>query len=197
MGAALASAVAADYLTGLERPANDEECCAALSAALTRSLAAVTAKAAELQTEVRELACTLVVVLAEPGRVAAAQIGDGAAVVGERDGSVRTLTIPQTGEYLNATTFLISPDAISAAQVRVESGAFPHLAVLTDGIEMLALAMPSGEAYGPFFAPLFAFANTDTDPDEARAQLESLLRSPRVQARTDDDLTLVLAVRKR
>ena len=58
---------------------------------------------------------------------------------------------------------------------------------------MLALKMPGAAPHAPFFAPLFRFVEDVSDETEAKAQLEAFLRSPGIQQRTDDDLTLVLA----
>jgi hypothetical protein len=58
---------------------------------------------------------------------------------------------------------------------------------------MLALKIPEGTPHGPFFAPLFRFSGEWKEEEDAKQQLESFLRSPRVSERTDDDLTLLLA----
>jgi len=60
-------------------------------------------------------------------------------------------------------------------------------------LQMLALKIPEGTPHGPFFAPLFRFSGTVKEDSDAKEQLESFLRSPRVSERTDDDLTLLLA----
>ena len=59
--------------------------------------------------------------------------------------------------------------------------------------------MPSQEPHTPFFTPLFRFAASVEEDDEKRdaagEQLAAFLSSERVNARTDDDKSLVLAVR--
>jgi hypothetical protein len=57
----------------------------------------------------------------------------------------------------------------------------------------LALKIPEGTPHKPFFAPLFRFSGEWKEEEDAKQQLESFLRSPRVCERTDDDLTLLLA----
>ena len=103
------------------------------------------------------------------------------------------LTQPEQGEYLNETKFLICPDAVETAQVSIWQGQPAHLAIFSDGLQMLALKMPDGRPHSPFFAPLFRFVASVSDPTEAQEQLEAFLRSPRVTERTNDDLTLILA----
>jgi hypothetical protein len=141
----------------------------------------------------RDLACTLIAVVATPELIAVAQIGDGAAVAGDRAGNAIALTVPPCGEYINETIFLISPNAIETAQFQVLREKLRHLAVFSDGLQMLALKIPEGTPHGPFFAPLFRFSGEWKEEEDAKQQLESFLRSPRVCERTDDDLTLLLA----
>ena len=64
--------------------------------------------------------------------------------------------------------------------------------MLTDGIQLLAVRYADNTAHEPFFEPLFEFAE---NPNSSNAELEEFLRSERVCERTDDDKTLVLAVR--
>ncbi|CCW36419.1 serine/threonine protein phosphatase [Chthonomonas calidirosea] len=146
------------------------------------------------QVELRELACTLLLVAATPRFVAAAQIGDGTSVGLFPNDTLRTLTRPPQTEYVNETLFLTSSSSLEAAQFVFQPEAPWGIAVTTDGLQRLALKLPQGEPHAPFFLPLFRFAaNTGSD---SRQQLENFLRSPRIAERTDDDLTLVLAVRR-
>ena len=145
------------------------------------------------ETEIRELATTLIVVVATPQQVAVAQVGDGAAVVATEEYNLHALTLPEQGEYLNETKFLICADAVETAQIKIWQGSATHLAVFSDGLQMLGLKMPDGTPHQPFFSPLFQFVANASDEMMAKDQLVSFLRSPRVSQRTDDDLTLVLA----
>ncbi|HNB73814.1 MAG TPA: PP2C family serine/threonine-protein phosphatase [Acidobacteriota bacterium] len=141
----------------------------------------------------RELATTLVVVVAHPEVVAVAQIGDGAAVVKPQRLDPLALTTPHTGEYLNQTLFLTAPQALTQIQTVVWRGSLAQLALFTDGLQLLALKLPEATAHRPFFAPLFQFMAEETDPASATEQLVGFLNSNRIRERTDDDLTLVLA----
>jgi hypothetical protein len=154
---------------------------------------AVQAEASIQDVEIRELATTLILLLATPNFIAVAQVGDGAAVVEDKTGKIEAITQPEQGEYLNETKFLIGFDAVETAQIRVWEGEPTHLAVFSDGLQMLALKMPEATPHRPFFSPLFKFVSMITDQQDAQEQLESFLRSPRVAERTDDDLTLILA----
>jgi hypothetical protein len=151
-----------------------------------------TVRASDPPVELAALATTLLVVLVRDRRVATAQIGDGAVVVRDADG-LSVLAADAKGEYLNETTFVTSSRWADEARVadRCDSGV-SGVAVLSDGLQLLALDLAAGRAHEPFFAPLFAFAES---PDADDAELARFLASERVCARTDDDKTLVLAVR--
>lgn len=142
----------------------------------------------------RDLATTLIVVLADNTHVGVAQVGDGAVVVATGEGELSALSLPPPSEYLNETVFLVSPDWSSWLQLRVWQGQAAGLAAFSDGLEMLALRMPSGIPHAPFFVPLFRFLCEMSDAREATTELTRFLGSAGVRQRTDDDVTLVLAV---
>jgi hypothetical protein len=166
---------------------------AGLREAFRAARAALVAEAASRGAAVGDLATTLVCSVAGPVLVAAAQIGDGAVVFDDTAGQLRTLTRPVAGEYLNETVFLTSENLFERAQFQTWSGGLRHLALFSDGLQMLALKMPAGEPHPPFFKPLFAWLARVADPDAGRQELLAWLTSPRVTDRTDDDLTLLLA----
>ncbi len=149
---------------------------------------------ATVETEPRlaDYATTLLLAIISPGRVAAAQVGDGAIVVGDGAGAVRALTRPDHGEYLNQTTFLTSSDFLERARFALSDGAdLSAIALLSDGLEMVSLNWATGEPHAPFFSPLWDFAR---EPSAAASAIEEFLASDRLSAYTDDDKTLVLAV---
>jgi hypothetical protein len=164
--------------------------------ALLSARDAVWMEAAARQIPSRELATTLIVVLATDRWIAAAQVGDGAAVVGGENGVLRALTCPPTAEYANETIFLTSPGAIETAQVQFCRGPITCIALFSDGLQRLALKLPEGAPHAPFFAPLFRFTAEAADAEVAHHQLTAFLTSPRITDRADDDLTLLLATLK-
>lgn len=167
----------------------------ALRGALEAARAAVEEGARARGAAPRDLATTLIVAVASAGAACAAQVGDGAALVRTADGALHPLTAPMRGEYANETVFLTSPGALEEAQVARVRGEVAGLAALTDGLQGLALQGATGAPHPPFFGPLFHFAAEPLPADEAQAGLDAFLSGPRVSARTDDDLTLLLAVR--
>jgi hypothetical protein len=164
-----------------------------LTDALLAAKKAVEAEAAACNQQPHDLATTLIIAIATPEMVAAAQIGDGMAVAKNRQGNLIALTLPNNGEYINETTFLTSLDAIDTAQMRLWREEIVNVGVLTDGLQMLALNMVVGEPHKPFFFPLFDFVENVEDKTLAKEQLVRFLGSERITQRTDDDLTLIIA----
>jgi hypothetical protein len=150
--------------------------------------------AIEYEHQARDYACTLLAVVATAQRTLIGQIGDGAVVID--DGELRVATWPQQGEYANATHFLIEDDALRQL-VAVEAGPARRIAVLSDGLQGLALQYETKTPYEPFFTPFFSYLETTSKPDaDVQDELRAYLESGSVNARTDDDKSLVLAVRR-
>jgi hypothetical protein len=82
---------------------------------------------------------------------------------------------------------------VASMQVQVWQGHPRHLALFTDGLERLILSRPDNTPYGPFFHPLFRFTADLVEATAGQEHLARLLRSDRIRARSDDDLTLLLA----
>lgn len=144
----------------------------------------------------RKYATTLTGVIAARHRLVVGQVGDGAVVAEDENGELWTATRLQRGEYANETHFLTDDDALDRVVMAVFERPVLALAVMSDGLVRLALKMPVEEPHEPFFRPLFRFAGTVEDGHAASAQLADFLDSERVNARTDDDKSLVLAVRR-
>ena len=72
-----------------------------------------------------------------------------------------------------------------------------EVAVLTDGLQKLALHYQSQTAHTPFFRPIFAWLRQAPDDyaEKFASSLAGYLDSPKVNECTDDDKTLVLATR--
>jgi hypothetical protein len=162
-------------------------------------------KAVEMGCNLRELSATFLLVVASKDFMAGAQIGDGAIVYGE-DGIDRLslLIVPKYSEYVNQTTFVTSDNCLENLQTEyLQSGSVDRLALMSDGLQMLALDMrkkppePSVGFFGTFFNSLSMNSpNYIADDDERLKKLSVLLASPQICSRTDDDKTLVFAAKK-
>ena len=138
---------------------------------------------------VGDLATTLLVARVTTETIATAQVGDGALAL-RRDGRYEVPAPDDKGEYLNETCFLTSSGWRAAARrADVAAAGVDGLAVMTDGLQLVAFDLASGRPHAPFFEPFLAFAAEGGPVD----QLEAFLASPRVGERTDDDVTLVVA----
>ena len=154
------------------------------------------AEARRQKKSLREFATTLIVAICAPEITGAAQIGDGAMVTaGGESGGYTLFSAPQRGEYANTTNFITSDNWQDSLDIATRYGDISRLAMFTDGIQSIALNAGSGNApHAPFFDPIFSWAEKQEDTDAAGNGLAAFLSSPRVTARADDDLTLLLAV---
>ncbi|HEX5505483.1 MAG TPA: protein phosphatase 2C domain-containing protein [Thermomicrobiales bacterium] len=155
------------------------------------------------QVELRAFSTTLTTVIVAADWLVVGQVGDGAVVAQDTAGACWLAAPPQNGETMRHTDHVTAPEALPALDVQVYPPV-PALAVTTDGLLPLALARTSAaprfpRQYAPapgFFQPLLEYAATATDPRWAERDLAGFLASERVCARTGDDKTLVLAVRR-
>lgn len=141
-------------------------------------------------------ATTLLLAISDGTTTITAHVGDGAAVArGASDGELLALSWPNSGEYASTTYFLT--DQIPRLRIGVvEHWPIDRLALLTDGLERLALDFAKGEAHAPFFKRIFAAVQPGIATGLDRPLSHSLaafLDSDAVTARTDDDKTLLLA----
>ncbi|MGF1676262.1 MAG: PP2C family serine/threonine-protein phosphatase [Rivularia sp. (in: cyanobacteria)] len=173
--------------------ASDSSAKALLSEAILAAKTAVEEEAIASNRPPKDLSTTLIIVVATPNVAVVAQIGDGVAVVKDSLGNLTALTVPDSGEYINETSFLTSPTALDSVQVNVWRQGITNIAILTDGLQMLAINMAVGLPHKPFFLPLFDFVANAEELKGAKEQLVKFLRSEKITQRTDDDLTLIIA----
>ena len=157
---------------------------------------ALIAEALRLGVRPRELACTALLAVVGPQFAAFAQIGDGAIVFGTRDRHAVAFW-PEPSGYANATDFLTDDEFADTLLFETWRESVTELAVLTDGLQRLALDFAEKKPHASFFRPLFDALDASADPEALAEPLAAFLDSPRVVARTDDDKTLVLGVRCR
>jgi hypothetical protein len=142
----------------------------------------------------RELACTLLLAVVGERAAAFSQIGDGAIVISVNQ-EYETVFWPQSGEYINTTNFVTDDRWEDHLEFSVRHEAIDEVALFTDGLQALVLSYAEKRAHCPFFAPLFRTLRDAPSPDELAAPLRRFLDSPRVNDRTDDDKSLIVAAR--
>lgn len=156
--------------------------------------ARVLEEAAANETPPRQLACTLLVAIVGETWAAFAQIGDGVIVFDGPEG-YEVAFWPDNGEYANTTRFLTDEAYRQHLRIEIVERQVIELALLTDGLQMLALDFGQAKVHDRFFAPLFKTVRNGPDTELLHASLLEFMDSKRVNDRTDDDKTLLLATR--
>ncbi len=198
IGAALAcQTLLAELTRWLSQPSPDWTPAVA-EQAIQQVQTALAQHATEAGLPIRELACTLLGAALTADRALFLQIGDGVIVIGTTDG-YRPVFWPQGGEYPNETYFVTDPTAAARLECCLLTEPVTEVALLSDGLQSLALHYHSRQAHLPFFRPLFQRLRdypAGGDPAELTTALERFLASPAINQRTHDDKTLILAVRE-
>jgi hypothetical protein len=148
--------------------------------------------------ERRDFACTILGVVVGESRAACLQVGDGVIVLHDsQEHAYAHVFWPDRGEYANTTHFVTEDDAIEHLQFESINRRVLEAALLTDGLQTIALNYQLRTAHEPFFNGLFAPLRTAEEgcSRELSESLAAFLSSPRVNEKTDDDKTLVLASR--
>ncbi|BBC81482.1 protein phosphatase 2C-like protein [Acetobacter orientalis] len=147
----------------------------------------------------RDFATTLVLIMASPDAIVTAHIGDGAIVARDSDRAQwKVLSEPHHGEYAS-TTYFVTDDPQRALRINRYPNVFSAIAIFSDGIENLVLDSVTGAPSTAFFAPMAKPLDTSSSTGFDRVLSRSLatfLASERVNERTDDDKTLIVAVLK-
>lgn len=147
----------------------------------------------------RDFATTLVLVMASPDATVTAHIGDGAIVARDKDSAQwSVLSKPHHGEYAS-TTYFVTDDPQPAMRIGRYPNVFSAIAAFSDGIENLVLDSVTGAASAAFFTPMAKPLDASTATGwncTLSRNLAAFLASDRVNDRTDDDKTLIVAVLK-
>jgi len=154
-------------------------------------------QAIEKGLSLKDFACTFFAAIVGANENYFVQIGDGAIVVSDRDEPDEYMWIfwPQKGMYFNTTNFVTDEDFIDNLQFEKSEKALRDIALFTDGIEGIALKYDKFEAYNPFFDALFKALRTKNNSENFDAEIAQFLSSEKVNERTDDDKTLIIASR--
>ncbi|NMB79911.1 MAG: protein phosphatase 2C domain-containing protein [Methanomicrobiales archaeon] len=162
---------------------------------ITQARAAVDIEADHNGKKPRDYATTILGAVAGPDLAVYFQIGDGAIVTGSGT-MYDTVFWPEQGEYANTTFFLTDEKYQENLKIRF-ADAPDEIALFTDGLQTLVLSFATRTAHAGFFSPLFAAlrASPADGIGALSLQLAPFLLREDISARSDDDKTLVLAVR--
>ena len=172
---------------------------AVLAESATEARDRVLAFAEQQDTVAEVLASTVLAAVVGADGGAALQIGDGVIVV-SRDGEEWGWEFwPQHGEYVNTTRFLTDDDALQFLQVAPFDVRVSDIALMSDGLEPLALHYASRSVHAPFFDGMFSpllRSQGEGEIASLSAALEEFLASERVADRAGDDVSLIMATRR-
>lgn len=157
--------------------------------------AAIEEAAGERGVAARQLACTLLTAIVGVDRAWFSQVGDGSIVYRE-GGAYESVFWPQAGEYANTTNFVTQGELGSVFEFDERALQVSELALFTDGLQRLALDFGRRAVHQRFFEPMFASLRAVEHADELTVPFRGFLDSALVNERTDDDKTLVLAMRR-
>lgn len=157
-------------------------------------------RAEAMQLSKRDFACTFLSAVLTDEIGFFAQIGDGAIVMNspEEPDTYNWEFWPQQGEYENTTYFITENNAIQKLMFSPRQGkACTEIAMFTDGIQRLVLHYESRTVHSPFLQPFFKILRNQDESSTERytSSLAAFLNSDKVNERTDDDKTLLLATR--
>ena len=147
----------------------------------------------------RDFAATLILVISSGLESVVLHVGDGCAVLKDDDTNTWIApSWPYHGEYASTTAFVTDEPRPNTCIVR-HLKPISAVSVFSDGLERLALDLKARQPFAPFFdsiiAPVVGSALMGKDTDLS-SKLDSFLGSDGVNSRSDDDKTLILAVRR-
>jgi hypothetical protein len=147
-----------------------------------------------------DYSCTLIAAVIGPSAAVFAQIGDGAIVVSHGDADGWSWVFwPRHGEYANQTTFVLSKNATEALEFALVPRRIDEFAMFSDGIERMVLQTATKTVNDAFFEQMFVPVRASKSrglDQQLSSSLKTYLGSAPVNARTDDDKSLLMASRR-
>lgn len=194
-GAAAATGAVEVCIRGLVAEPAFDDWAGAVRAAAAAARSAIEQEAGRLQRPLRDLACTLIVVIAQRDRAVAAHVGDGGAVVQTVSG-LRLLSPPGESEYSNEVIPITAVDWESALRISALDVRIQAVAAFTDGCQRAGLRRFGSDLmpHAAFFDPIFSFARRVESTQVGQVRLHAMLSSRKMSEHSDDDKTLALAV---
>lgn len=158
--------------------------------------ARISLQAQTMELATRDFACTFLGAILFEQKAVFIQIGDGA-IVRSLNGKYEAVFWPQSGEYVNTTSFITDAVSREGLNFLVDESDFDEIAIFSDGLQMLALNYASKSAHAPFFNGVFPPLRSQESGEaiQLKEKIVGYLSSNAINTRTDDDKTLVLATR--
>ncbi|MFQ3678846.1 MAG: PP2C family serine/threonine-protein phosphatase [Fimbriimonadaceae bacterium] len=157
-------------------------------------------EAAGMSEDASAFACTLLGCVIQDDLALFVQVGDGAMVYRVDPDPEWKLALPShRGEFVGETVFVTSPDARRQMRVRTVEQPISEIALMTDGVEFLAIRQATATPHAPFLEHVMRGLRLERQAGyslDHHRFLEEFLASAGVCERTDDDKTLILASRR-
>ena len=151
-------------------------------------------QAAMLNVSTRQLATTLLGGVITSDAALFLQIGDGA-IVARRQDQFECVFWPQSGEYANTTNFITDTGFADAFEYCIIEEPVDECVLFSDGLERLVLNFSDRQVHRPFIEPMLNALRSADPNHDFFTPLREFLNSEKINARTDDDKTLILATR--
>ncbi len=187
-GAALVARELADALAAFTHEPDDAQ----LLALVASVREAVLLRAREQARCAGDFACTVLAVWLGEHASVVLHIGDGTAALTFDAG--QHFSLPENGEYANQTWFLTSEDWREHLRVRRFTGRAMQLVMMSDGVQPFALTRRGDALFSPFMDPVLRYLRQVGETEGSKA-IRATLDDPRTWAITDDDKTLLVALR--
>jgi len=159
---------------------------------------ALSAAAAESGEALNEYSATFLGAVILPNKALFFQLGDGAIIRNDGTDFYTAVWHRDMDHYLNTTRFLIDDPSFPALKSMLLEEPVDELAILTDGLELLAISFDTNIVHQPFFTSLYGalrIADDGLKRETLSRRLAEYLQSDAINSRTDDDKTLFLATR--
>ncbi len=156
-------------------------------------------KAAEANVSINEYSCTVLGCYLTTSQAAFFHIGDGAIIRNDGTDFYNAIWWPFNGEYQNITSFIVDSATLNNLNITIINEQINEVAIITDGLQLIALNMEAMNVHQPFFNDLFGslrLADNNEKVNILNVKLEAYLNSERINERCDDDKTLFMATRK-
>ena len=147
--------------------------------------------------EIRDYASTFIGAVVGENETAFFQVGDGGAVysIDGKPESYRFGIEPTESEYINATEFLTDETATESLRFVLIKEKIEDLILFSDGIFAVAVDYQKNAPHEPFLMPMIAPLRRGNSANGLNEKLGNFLASPKINEKTDDDKTIILASR--
>lgn len=151
----------------------------------------------EKKIEIRDFASTLIGAVVSENATVFYQVGDGGAVFSTngKNESYQFGIEPTESEYVNTTEFLTDDEAWNSLRFVLIKEKIEDLILFSDGIFAVAVDYQKNKPHEPFLMPMIAPLRNGNSANGLNEKLANFLASPKLNEKTDDDKTIILASR--